>query len=54
MDVSAIARERGGGGHRQAAGFSSEESIAEIIDFLHREFVRVTAVREAGAATSGA
>ena len=42
VDVSAIARERGGGGHRQAAGFSSEESIAEIIDFLHREFVRVT------------
>ena len=32
VDVSAIARERGGGGHRQAAGFASEESIAEIID----------------------
>jgi bifunctional oligoribonuclease and PAP phosphatase NrnA len=43
VDVSAIARERDGGGHRQAAGFSSDESIAEIIEFLHREFVRVTA-----------
>jgi len=39
VDVSAIARKRDGGGHRQAAGFSSEESIAEIIDFIHREFV---------------
>jgi len=40
VDVSAIARKRDGGGHRQAAGFSSEESIAEIIDFIHHEFVR--------------
>jgi len=40
IDVSAIARERGGGGHPQAAGFSSEESIEEIIEFLRREFVR--------------
>ena len=39
VDVSAIARELGGGGHRQAAGFSSEKSIAEIIDFLRRQFV---------------
>ena len=54
VDVSAIARERGGGGHRQAAGFSSEESIAEIIDFLHREFVRVTSVGEPGDAAAGA
>ena len=52
VDVSAIARERGGGGHRQAAGFSSEESIAGIIDFLHREFVRVTTVRDPGDASS--
>jgi bifunctional oligoribonuclease and PAP phosphatase NrnA len=49
VDVSAIARERDGGGHRQAAGFSSDESIAEITDFLHREFVNVTS----GTATSG-
>jgi phosphoesterase RecJ-like protein len=46
VDVSAIARERGGGGHRQAAGFSSEESIAEIVDFLCDAFVRVTAIGE--------
>ena len=52
VDVSAIARERDGGGHRQAAGFSSEESIAEIVDFLHREFVRVTAVRDPGDAAA--
>jgi bifunctional oligoribonuclease and PAP phosphatase NrnA len=39
VDVSAIAREAGGGGHRQAAGFSSEQSINEIIDFLRRRFV---------------
>jgi bifunctional oligoribonuclease and PAP phosphatase NrnA len=39
VDVSAIAREAGGGGHRQAAGFSSEQSIHEIIDFLRRRFV---------------
>ena len=45
VDVSAIARERDGGGHRQAAGFSSDESIAEITDFLHREFVRVTSTQ---------
>jgi bifunctional oligoribonuclease and PAP phosphatase NrnA len=39
VDVSAIARQLGGGGHRQAAGFSSEQSIAEIIDFLRSQFV---------------
>jgi bifunctional oligoribonuclease and PAP phosphatase NrnA len=45
VDVSAIARLRGGGGHRQAAGFSSEESIDEIVEFLQREFARVHAGR---------
>src|SRR5919201_271439 len=30
IDVSAIARKRGGGGHRQEAGFSSDESIEKI------------------------
>jgi phosphoesterase RecJ-like protein len=43
VDVSAIARKVGGGGHRQAAGFSSELTIGEIVDFLHREFVLATA-----------
>jgi len=39
IDVSAIARASGaGGGHRQAAGFSSDESVDEIIEFLRREF----------------
>jgi bifunctional oligoribonuclease and PAP phosphatase NrnA len=38
LDVSAIARSAGGGGHRQAAGFSSDDSIAEITEFLRREF----------------
>ena len=41
VDVSAIARQMGGGGHRQAAGFSSEESIDEIIEFIRREFALV-------------
>jgi phosphoesterase RecJ-like protein len=42
VDVSAIARAAGGGGHRQAAGFSSERSIGDIIEFIHREFVLAT------------
>src|SRR5436190_10855375 len=36
LDVSAIARGSGGGGHRQAAGFSSDASIAEITEFVRR------------------
>jgi phosphoesterase RecJ-like protein len=42
LDVSAIARKRAGGGHRQAAGFSTEESIDEIVQFLRQEFVEAT------------
>ena len=38
LDVSSIARKAGGGGHRQAAGFSSERSIEEITEFVRREF----------------
>jgi bifunctional oligoribonuclease and PAP phosphatase NrnA len=38
LDVSAIARKSGGGGHRQAAGFSSEASIEAIGEFVRREF----------------
>ena len=38
LDVSAIARKSGGGGHRQAAGFSSEASIEEISEFVRQEF----------------
>ena len=39
LDVSAIARKWGGGGHRQAAGFSSDDSIEEITEFIKREFL---------------
>jgi phosphoesterase RecJ-like protein len=42
VDVSAIARKMGGGGHRQAAGFSSEKPIDEIVEFLRREYALVT------------
>jgi phosphoesterase RecJ-like protein len=38
LDVSAIARKSGGGGHRQAAGFSSALSVDEITEFVRREF----------------
>ena len=38
IDVSAIARKSSGGGHRQAAGFSSEASIEEITEFIRREY----------------
>ncbi len=47
VDVSAIAREAGGGGHRQAAGFSSELSIDEMIEFLRRQFQRAIARNDA-------
>jgi phosphoesterase RecJ-like protein len=43
IDVSAIARKSGGGGHRQAAGFSSDLSIEEITGFIVQEFVEVAA-----------
>ena len=48
IDVSAIARASGGGGHRQAAGFSSDDSIEEITNFLRREFVAAVAAPTAG------
>ncbi|MCW3058104.1 MAG: phosphoesterase RecJ domain protein [Solirubrobacterales bacterium] len=34
IDVSAIAREQGGGGHRRAAGFSTPLELGELTDFL--------------------
>ena len=39
VDVSSIARLRGGGGHVGAAGFSSDESVEQLVEFL-REQVR--------------
>jgi phosphoesterase RecJ-like protein len=37
VDVSVIAREEGGGGHRQAAGFSTTRTREELIEFLRAE-----------------
>jgi bifunctional oligoribonuclease and PAP phosphatase NrnA len=37
VDVSVIARQEGGGGHRQAAGFSTTRSLPDLIEFLRRE-----------------
>jgi phosphoesterase RecJ-like protein len=55
LDVSAIARKSGGGGHRQAAGFSSEASIEEITRFVLEEFRRMRGLRvEDGARLGGA
>ena len=48
LDVSAIARKSGGGGHRQAAGFSSEASIEEITEFIRREFLAQVNGKEPG------
>jgi phosphoesterase RecJ-like protein len=39
LDVSAIARIFGGGGHRQAAGFSSEKSVDEITELVREGFL---------------
>jgi phosphoesterase RecJ-like protein len=40
LDVSAIAALRGGGGHRLAAGFSSDESAEEVSAWLSSELAR--------------
>lgn len=40
IDVSAIAALRGGGGHRLAAGFSSDDSPEEVIAWLSSELER--------------
>ncbi|MEX2194853.1 MAG: bifunctional oligoribonuclease/PAP phosphatase NrnA [Thermoleophilaceae bacterium] len=37
VDVSRIARGHGGGGHRQAAGFSTELSIVDLVERLRAE-----------------
>jgi phosphoesterase RecJ-like protein len=43
VDVSAIARKSNGGGHRQAAGFSSDLSLDEVIAFIVAEFAAIPA-----------
>jgi phosphoesterase RecJ-like protein len=45
IDVSAIARTSGGGGHPQAAGFSSELPPDEIVELIRREFLAQAAKR---------
>ncbi len=37
VDVSAIARAQGGGGHRRAAGLTTSLELDELIEFLRRE-----------------
>ncbi len=37
VDVSAIARTQGGGGHRRAAGFSTTLDVADLIELLRHE-----------------
>ena len=43
IDVSVIARKSQGGGHRQAAGFSSELSLDELKRFIVEEFEHAAA-----------
>ena len=50
VDVSAIARQVGGGGHRQAAGFSSEGSVEEITEFIRDAYAIATGSGDADAA----
>ena len=40
IDVSAIAALQGGGGHKLAAGFSSDDSPEEVIAWLSSELAR--------------
>jgi phosphoesterase RecJ-like protein len=47
LDVSAIARLFGGGGHRQAAGFSSDASVDEITAIIRDGFVEQRARQSA-------
>ena len=47
LDVSAIARRFGGGGHRQAAGFSSDDTLAEIVETVRLGFLEQRAASRA-------
>jgi phosphoesterase RecJ-like protein len=47
LDVSAIARTFGGGGHRQAAGFSSDASVDEITELIRQGFLAQRAAASA-------
>ena len=39
VDVSAIARKNGGGGHKRAAGFSTDLELDDLVEFLAAEVV---------------
>jgi phosphoesterase RecJ-like protein len=45
VDVSAIARAQGGGGHRQAAGFSTSMNWDEVVAFLREEVAQQLATK---------
>jgi bifunctional oligoribonuclease and PAP phosphatase NrnA len=47
LDVSQIARSFGGGGHPQAAGFSSEKSVDEITELVRQGFLAQRAAASA-------
>ena len=47
LDVSVIARSFGGGGHRQAAGFSSNDSLGEIVERIRLGFLEQRATSRA-------
>jgi phosphoesterase RecJ-like protein len=47
LDVSAIARTFGGGGHRQAAGFQSDATVDEITELIRKGFVAQRAAASA-------
>jgi phosphoesterase RecJ-like protein len=47
LDVSAIARRFGGGGHRQAAGFSSDAPLERIVEGIREGFLEQRAASRA-------
>src|SRR5512142_650776 len=47
LDVSALARRFGGGGHRQAAGFSTDLPLEEIVDRIREGFLAQRAASRA-------
>src|SRR5438445_287712 len=47
LDVSAIAHSFGGGGHRQAAGFSSDATLEEIVERIRLGFLEQRATSRA-------
>jgi phosphoesterase RecJ-like protein len=47
LDVSTIARQFGGGGHPQAAGFSSDAPLPEIVERIRLGFLEQRATSRA-------